>query len=107
MMAFFDDADGGSGSDDVSCDAFVEMINDERVNTWLEATDLRIRDVGAERIFAFLAGPDMALTREELCSGMSRLRGAAQGLDVVTLLEIATPTIKDWMPLSKDVVRLT
>merc|ERR1719276_840585 len=104
MMAFFDDAHGGVGAEDVTCDQFVEMVNDDRVNTWLEAMDLRIRDVGAERIFAFLAGPDMELTREELCSGMSRLRGAAQGLDVVTLLEIQQPLIK--MPLSKDVKRL-
>ena len=78
------------------------MIKDDRVNTWLEAMDLRIRDVGADRIFAFLAGPDMSLTLDELCSGMSRLRGAAQGLDVVTLLEIAAPELK--MPLSRDLL---
>merc|ERR1712216_328575 len=104
MLTFFDDADVGKDGT-VSCEEFVEIMKDERVNTWLEAMDLRIRDVGAERVFAYLAGPDMSLTRDELCFGMSRLRGAAQGLDVLTLLELSSPEIN--MPPSKDLLRLT
>lgn len=107
MLTFFDEADVGSGDGDgvVSCEEFGEMIADDRVHTWLEAMDLRIRDVGADRIFAYLAGPDGVLTRDELCLGMSRLRGPAQGLDVLSLLEIASPEIK--MPPSRDTKRLS
>lgn len=103
MLKFFDKADLGHHGE-VTVDEFVAIIADDNINTWLEAMDLRVRDVGAERVFAFLAGSDMRLSREELCSGMSRLRGPAQGLDVITLLQISAPDLE--LPISKDICRL-
>lgn len=103
MRQFFQEADM-SAHGEVSVAEFEAMINDDEVNTWLEAMDLRIRDVGARRIFAFLAGPDMMLSQEELLQGMARLRGPSQGLDVLTLLELSAPDLR--LPVNSDVQRL-
>merc|ERR1711862_761185 len=83
MMALFAEADT-TADGLVHKEEFLELMHDEQVDTWLQAMDLFVRD--PELTFHYLSGEDGMLSMDELVKGVSRLKGPALSLDMVTHL---------------------
>merc|ERR1740121_1600640 len=64
---------------------FQSTMSDKEVILWLNAMELDPLDV--ENIFELLAGDDHKVTIGELIRGISRLKGTARCLDLVTLMK--------------------
>lgn len=78
----------------VCVDQFKDIIGDARVQGWLLAMELNIKE--PERVFSYLVGNESCradlltgnevLHADELVSGMARLRGNAREFDLLTLM---------------------
>lgn len=83
-----------SNSGLVSIQQFKDIIADSRVQGWLLAMELNIKE--PERVFSYLVGNESCradlltgeevLHADELVSGMARLRGAAREFDLLILM---------------------
>merc|ERR1712032_832229 len=61
-----------------------EALQKDSVRTWLSAMDIEVGD--PDLLFDFLdCGGDGRLTLQELIDGISRLRGAARSIDVISM----------------------
>eukprot|EP00929_Paragymnodinium_shiwhaense_P001130 TRINITY_DN101353_c0_g1_i1.p1 TRINITY_DN101353_c0_g1~~TRINITY_DN101353_c0_g1_i1.p1 ORF type:complete len:667 (-),score=142.37 TRINITY_DN101353_c0_g1_i1:290-2290(-) len=85
MQRLFHDADE-SGDGFLSLEEFTNALGDRRIQMWLAAMDLEIRDVHS----AFkLVDMDMdgRITAEELVRGVAKLKGNARSLDMLAMLD--------------------
>merc|ERR1712098_523255 len=63
---------------------FIRILRDPRTNRWLSAMEIEVGDANA--LFDLLDDGDGKITVDELVRGVSRLRGAARSIDVVTVM---------------------
>jgi len=83
MRLLLEEADmGGDGK--VGWFEFKNIMEEPRVKTWLSAMELDVRDIRA--FFDMLDDGDHEIDLNELIDGVSRLKGNARSLDMVTLL---------------------
>lgn len=83
MRLLLEEADmGGDGK--VGWLEFKNIMEEPRVKTWLSAMELDVRDI--QSFFDMLDDGDHEIDLNELISGVSRLKGNARSLDMVTLL---------------------
>merc|ERR1740120_636094 len=85
MRAFFAEADT-SHDGTVTRQEFREIMQVEWVSTWLASMDMSAGDV--DRLFTLLdTSQDGLITVEELIKGVSKLKGAARSIDLVTMMD--------------------
>eukprot|EP00746_Dinoflagellata_sp_MGD_P051140 gnl/MRDRNA2_/MRDRNA2_228064_c0_seq1.p1 gnl/MRDRNA2_/MRDRNA2_228064_c0~~gnl/MRDRNA2_/MRDRNA2_228064_c0_seq1.p1 ORF type:complete len:756 (+),score=109.36 gnl/MRDRNA2_/MRDRNA2_228064_c0_seq1:247-2268(+) len=72
-----------NGTGDISLEQFQRLMTDPQVMAWLSVLDLNPRN--ASYIFELFDNGDGRLTLDEFLSGVFRLRGAAQQVDMVLL----------------------
>jgi hypothetical protein len=83
MKALFMHADeDGNGA--LDRDEFKAVMRDPSIKTWLSSMELDVRD--ADNVFTLIDDGDGKITPEELVKGVSRLKGAARSIDVLTML---------------------
>merc|ERR1719240_169591 len=76
-----------SGDGHISREEFENVFReDPNLKTWFSAQDLDTEDIGL--LYDFLDDGDEDLTPEDLCKGISRLKGTAKSLDVVGLMHM-------------------
>jgi len=83
----------GSGSVDWS--EFIAMIQNPRVRAWLGVLELDVTDMST--VFSLLDDGDGRIEFEEFIAGVMKCRGAARGVDVVSLiseLRLVTSQVK-------------
>eukprot|EP00929_Paragymnodinium_shiwhaense_P110639 TRINITY_DN7781_c0_g3_i1.p1 TRINITY_DN7781_c0_g3~~TRINITY_DN7781_c0_g3_i1.p1 ORF type:complete len:579 (-),score=100.80 TRINITY_DN7781_c0_g3_i1:93-1829(-) len=79
--------DEGDDSEDgvLSLEEFKAVMSDRRVQKWLVAQDIELKDI--ELAFKMLDdNGDRRISPEELVRGLHRLKGAARSVDVMTLM---------------------
>jgi len=72
-----------SGTGEVTFDEFQQLLMDEHVTTWLQVLELNPKN--ASYIFELCDDGDGRLTLDEFLSGVFRLKGTAQQIDMVLL----------------------
>jgi len=75
------DADGSGALDQ---EEFKRALQDSRFKIWMSALDLQSSD--AENLFKLLDDGDGQISYHEFLAGAKRLKGAAQSIDLVTLM---------------------
>jgi hypothetical protein len=79
MELFFEEADtDGDGA--IRLEEFKEMVADRRVQMWLSAMEIEVRDV--EMTFDLLDDGDGCVSVASLIHGFARIKGAARGLEM-------------------------
>eukprot|EP00929_Paragymnodinium_shiwhaense_P088433 TRINITY_DN48763_c0_g1_i1.p1 TRINITY_DN48763_c0_g1~~TRINITY_DN48763_c0_g1_i1.p1 ORF type:complete len:683 (-),score=102.24 TRINITY_DN48763_c0_g1_i1:111-2159(-) len=78
--------EGDTSQDGELCiQEFIDLIEDPRVQRWLSAQDIEVKDV--ELAFSMLDhNGNGRLSPEELVRGFARLKGTARSMDMVTVL---------------------
>lgn len=92
MHALFAECDD-TGDGTVSWEEFRDIIEDQRVRTWLSAMELDVRD--ARDLFVLLDDGDHQISAEELVKGVSRLKGPSRALDMALLRKLCTEQAKE------------
>merc|ERR1712137_1477867 len=77
-----------SGDGTVSLDEFQTLLEDPTMRLWLSAQDIDVGD--SALLFDLLDNGDGELTANELCSGISRLKGPARSFDIYGALHMIT-----------------
>ncbi|CAK0820690.1 unnamed protein product [Prorocentrum cordatum] len=84
MKAFFAEADT-SHDGTVALQEFRDIMEVEWVRTWLASMDMSSGDV--DQLFTLIdTSQDGLITVEELIKGVSKLKGAARSIDLVTMM---------------------
>eukprot|EP00929_Paragymnodinium_shiwhaense_P009491 TRINITY_DN11367_c0_g2_i1.p1 TRINITY_DN11367_c0_g2~~TRINITY_DN11367_c0_g2_i1.p1 ORF type:complete len:132 (+),score=20.87 TRINITY_DN11367_c0_g2_i1:3-398(+) len=69
----------------LSLEEFHDLLADKRIQTWLSAQDIEVKDVDlAYRLID--EGGDGRVSTEELVRGFARLKGAAKSIDMLTVI---------------------
>ena len=94
ITRLFEEADV-TGNGELTFADFLDITNDPRVRTWLQAMELDVQDT--EKMFQLVdVSGDGSISAEELVTGVGRLKGPARAVDLAAL-------IKDTVRLRKDV----
>lgn len=84
MKSFFSIADA-DGSGRLDAEEFEEVCADEQVKMWLAAQELDVSDAKTMHTMMCEETGDDEVTPEQLVKGMSRLKGSARNLDMMSL----------------------
>jgi len=85
MVELFSHADtDGNGA--LDREEFNAAMNDDSIRAWLSSMGLDVDDV--DNLFTLMDDGDEELTAEEVMKGVSRLKGPARSIDMVTLLYV-------------------
>lgn len=84
MSLFFRESDA-SGDGMLDVEEFKAILEDERVNNWLQALEINIHR--PDEFFRGIAGSDMLLSSDELVKNMALNRGAASQICANALLD--------------------
>eukprot|EP00929_Paragymnodinium_shiwhaense_P064959 TRINITY_DN32615_c1_g1_i1.p1 TRINITY_DN32615_c1_g1~~TRINITY_DN32615_c1_g1_i1.p1 ORF type:complete len:599 (+),score=76.83 TRINITY_DN32615_c1_g1_i1:88-1884(+) len=75
-----------SGDGVLTIDEFKDLMADKRVQKWLAAQEIELKDVEVAFSLIDLSG-DGSVSAEELVRGLARLKGAARSVDVLTMMQ--------------------
>lgn len=98
MREFVNRADE-SGEGKLDHDEFIAILTEPDTRTWLAAMDLDVRD--PEALFNLLDDGDHIIDADELCAGVSRMKGPARSLDIVLLQKDITFLMQEVQSLSQ------
>merc|ERR1712137_424610 len=77
-----------SGDGTVSLDEFQTLLEDPTMRLWLSAQDIDVGDTAL--LFDLLDNGDGELTADDLCCGISRLKGPARSFDMYGVMHMIT-----------------
>merc|ERR1712007_24412 len=82
MKFFFEKADVSKG-DYIDKGQFIEVLKDKQMRLWLSAQDVEVGD--ADLLFDFIDDGTGKVSVNQLINGISRLKGSARSIDVISL----------------------
>merc|ERR1719240_1557789 len=87
MIALYNAADS-TGVGYISREAFLGILQSQKMRTWLSAQDVEVGD--GLLLFDLMDDGDDRLTAAELVRGMARMKGPARSLDVIGLMHMTS-----------------